>query len=370
MTAVTDPSASSLGRKLDGLAEWAASLRRREERDAYRRTQLIAALTQAMAQRAELQRAVRAQAFANYKRAARRRAHSTRRAGAGWLDRLLVKLGSLGQALVIARSGLWRETGRPLHDLRHMAAYARRGPNPQVVPLALVDQPWYLAANPDVAASGLSPLVHYIVAGRHEGRPPHPLFDPAWYRRHNGAALAATGLLPLEHFLQIGAAEGRDPHPLFSLAHYVSQRPELIESGVNPLVDYLETGWAPDLSPHPLFDPAWYRRQLTAEEAAQPPLVHYVTTGWRRGLKPHPLVDPAWCRAQYPDLALADLEPLAHFIETGAAEGRSPSPWFDLPHYVAARGGALDPDSNPLVDYLEGGAWSVGEARPGVPTGA
>ena len=36
---------------------------------------------------------------------------------------------------------------------------------------------WYLAQNPDVAASGMNPFLHYIVAGRAEGRMPHALVD-------------------------------------------------------------------------------------------------------------------------------------------------------------------------------------------------
>jgi len=366
----TTPAPSDLARKLAGLGDWAAAARRREEQDAYRRTQLIAGLTTALADRSRLLRDLRAQTFALYQASAARRPALRRAGGSRGLDHLLIKLGSFGQALVIARSGLWRGQGRRLHDLRHMAAYARRGPDPRVVPLALVDQAWYLAANADVARSGLAPLVHYLSAGRYENRQPHPLFAPLHYARRNAEALAGAGLTPLEHFVARGAAEGRDPHPLFDIAYYVAQCPALAESGEDPVVHYLETGWASDLSPHPLFDPAWYRRQLPHDEAAQPPLIHYLTVGWRRGLRPHPLFDPAWYLGQYADVAQGGAEPLTHFVESGAAEGRSPSPWFDLPHYVAARDADLAAEANPLIDYLDGGAWGVGEARPGVPTGA
>jgi hypothetical protein len=358
---------SELLRKLSGVAEWSGRLRYNEVREAHRRSQLITALMDSLAERAATRQALAGERFARYRAVAARNPAIGR--GTRGLDRLLARLGSLGQALVIARSGLWRQTGSFLHDLRHMAAYARRGPDPSVVPAALVDQAWYLATFPDVAASGLAPLVHYLVAGRYEGRSPHPLFDADFYRRHNADALAATGLDPLSHFVAVGAAEGRDPHPLFSLAYYVGQAPDLAESGMNPLVHYLETGWAPDLSPHPLFDPAWYRASLPVAAAAQPPLVHYLTAGAGEGRKPHSLVDPAWYRAQYDDVAAAGFEPLTHFVESGAAEGRSPSAWFDLPHYVAARGEALPAGINPLADYLLGGAWHVGEARPGLPTG-
>ena len=128
-------------------------------REALTRTELTLALHESLAARAELQAKLREQALAAYRA---RRLATSRRNGRPqqMVDRLLARLGSLGQALVIARSGVWRLTGRPLHDLRHMAAYARRGANPAVAPLAPFDQAWYLAAYPDVAARKTAPLVH------------------------------------------------------------------------------------------------------------------------------------------------------------------------------------------------------------------
>ncbi|MEO8115269.1 MAG: hypothetical protein ABI655_12860, partial [Phenylobacterium sp.] len=284
------------------------------------------------------------------------------------LDHLLLRLGSAGQALVIERSGLWRGAGDRLHDLRHMAAYARRGGDPGLVPPTLLDQAWYLAEYPDVARTRRSPLVHYIAAGGAEGRSPHPLFDARYYRDQNGADLDASRLSPLAHFVRVGAARGRDPHPLFDIGHYVGQQPDL-EAGEDPLSHYLRIGWRVGFSPHPLFDPDWYRGQLQGHADAEP-LSHYVTGGWSRGLTPHPLFDPAWYLSRYPDIAAAGIEPLAHFVLYGAREGRSPSAWFDLPHYVATRGADLAADANPLVDYLQGGAWRIGEAKPGFATAA
>ena len=44
---------------------------------------------------------------------------------------------------------------------------------------------FYRNANPDVAAGGGSPLVHYVLAGARQRRDPHPLFSTA-YQRHPG----------------------------------------------------------------------------------------------------------------------------------------------------------------------------------------
>jgi hypothetical protein len=74
----------------------------------------------------------------------------------------------------------------------------------------LFDTDWYLAQNPDVAAAGINPLVHYLRHGAAEGRDPNPLFDTDWYLAQN-PDVAAAGINPLVHYLRHGAAEGRDP---------------------------------------------------------------------------------------------------------------------------------------------------------------
>lgn len=336
-------------------------------REALTRTELTLALTESLSARVELEARLRDQAVAAFRARGLGRLRRNNRLSQ-MLDRVLARLGSPGQALVIARSGVWRGTGRRLHDLRHMAAYARRRANPAVAPLAAVDQAWYLATYADVATARAAPLVHYLVVGAREGRDPNPLFHGAWYRRENAAELAATSLTPLEHYVRVGAARGLSPHPAFDPAHYLAQAP-VLAAGDEPLAHYLREGWHAGLSPHPLFDPAWYAEQA-ADTGGQAPLAHYLATGWKAGLSPHPLFDPRWYIDQHAGVAAAGMEPLTHFLSNGGFEGASPSPWFDLPAYVEARGDALPPGVHPLIDYLRGGAWAVAEARPGFPTAA
>lgn len=339
------------------------------------RSQLSQGMADALAVRAEAFVQLRALSGRAY-RLARAGQVSARRRGrlSRTLDKILVRLGSVGRGAVIARSGLWPASspglGARLREVGAMAAYARRG-RPAAGPSpTLLDQDWYLASHPDVAAGSLNPLVHYLTAGGREGRSPNPLFDIRFYAERNAAEMGALGLTPLEHFVHVGAARGCDPHPLFSIEHYVAQHPTLIDSDENPLAHYLAEGWRLGLSPHPLFAPDFYRDQLDAPERETPPLVHYLTTGSERGLKPHPLFDPNWYRARHVDIVEAGLEPLTHFVTQGWKDGRSPSGWFDAAHYLAVRGLGLSPQVNPLIDYLEGGAWRVGEARPGFPTAA
>ena len=63
------------------------------------------------------------------------------------------------------------------------------------------------------------------------------LFDSAFYLRRN-PDVAAAGMEPLMHYLEHGARAGLDPSPTFSTTAYLAQRPELACTGVNPLYAY------------------------------------------------------------------------------------------------------------------------------------
>ncbi|MFN9849911.1 MAG: hypothetical protein ACK56C_16280 [Alphaproteobacteria bacterium] len=351
------PQASGLLHKARAVVERIGALKRdfdgahrlaheAEVREALTRSELSLAVQESMIQRAELEARLRGQAVAAH---AARYPSTTRRHNRlnQLADRILARLGPVGHAILIRRSGL--------------VSLPRSGSG-------LFDADWYLAANPDVVTRRLSPLVHYLTTGGREGRSPGPLFDDAYYRTEHAEGLAQTSLTPLEHYLRVGAAGATSPHPLFDPPHYLAQSPELAR-GEDPLSHYLREGGRLGLSPHPLFNVDWYVRQAP-ESADQPALLHYLAFGWRRGLSPHPLFDAAWYLEQWPDVAEAGIPPLLHFVARGGFEGRSPSPWFDLSYYVAARGADLPAGVNPVVDYLRGGAWKVSQAQPGAPTAA
>ncbi len=77
----------------------------------------------------------------------------------------------------------------------------------------LFDGEWYLAHNPDVAAVGIDPLVHYLASGASEGRPPGPRFDLAWYLGETPEA-GLPGVNPILHYLREGRGLGRTPRAL------------------------------------------------------------------------------------------------------------------------------------------------------------
>ena len=67
------------------------------------------------------------------------------------------------------------------------------------------------------------------------------MFDSQWYLQRY-PDVAATGVDPLQHYIQLGHAENRDPHPEFSTSRYREAHQSLVESGDNPLQHYLSTG--------------------------------------------------------------------------------------------------------------------------------
>ena len=86
----------------------------------------------------------------------------------------------------------------------------------------LFDRVWYLREHPDVAASGVDPALHYLVAGHPAGLDPGPGFCGAEYAALNGLSPEANPLVHYERtgrrsgarisFLQPGLADGRaDP---------------------------------------------------------------------------------------------------------------------------------------------------------------
>src|SRR5207302_50744 len=107
----------------------------------------------------------------------------------------------------------------------------------------LFDREWYLQRNPDVAASGVNPLTHYIKKGAAEGRDPHPLFDSDWYLERN-PEVAVAGTNPLSHYIYCGSAEGRNPNPLFDTEWYLQRNPDIVSSGMNPLTHHIHFGAA------------------------------------------------------------------------------------------------------------------------------
>lgn len=67
------------------------------------------------------------------------------------------------------------------------------------------------------------------------------LFDGDWYLAAY-PDVAASGINPARHYLRFGAEEGRDPGPRFSTSQYLERYPDVVRAGMNPLLHYLKFG--------------------------------------------------------------------------------------------------------------------------------
>ncbi|HEV2840339.1 MAG TPA: glycoside hydrolase family 99-like domain-containing protein, partial [Chthoniobacterales bacterium] len=244
----------------------------------------------------------------------------------------------------------------PLRHYLELGWREGRNPNP------VFDTAWYLARNKDAAGGQPNPLQHYVEHGAREGRDPSPLFDTNWYLANN-QDVEAAGLNPLQHYLEHGAREARAPHPLFDAVFYLKRNPEL--TGLNLVEYYVERGAAAGDSPHPLFDAAWYLAQNPdVAQAGVNPLLHYLDRGWLEGRDPHPLFDSNWYLAQNPELSATGMNPLVHYVKCGAAEGRNPNPLFDSAWYQN-QNAELEPKGiNPLAHYSLRGAAEGRDPHP------
>jgi lipopolysaccharide biosynthesis protein len=89
----------------------------------------------------------------------------------------------------------------------------------------LFDSAFYEEKYPDVKASGIKSLQHYIFFGSAEGRMPNPLFDPNYYLTRY-PDVAESGMIALHHYAEFGRREGRLPHPQFEKLPGVDQSAE------------------------------------------------------------------------------------------------------------------------------------------------
>ena len=218
----------------------------------------------------------------------------------------------------------------------------------------LFDSDYYLDRNPDVAALGMDPLVHYLTRGFAENRSPGPLFDNRYYL-HQMNELSETIENPLLHFLNHGR-EGLRPNLLVDPVHYVFHTPEFAESQLDPLFYFLQKGGKSDGfdSPSPYFDPQFYcRKYPDAAPHAHDPVAayrHFFQIGLTEMRQPSAFFDTGWYLDKAPILHEQGLDPLSHYHLFGIKEGKSPSPLFD-PEFYAKTSNA-DGEQDLFTHYL------------------
>ncbi|MFC3125222.1 matrixin family metalloprotease [Pseudoroseomonas globiformis] len=195
----------------------------------------------------------------------------------------------------------------------------------------------YLMANPDVAAAGQNPRLHYAEHGWREGRDPSADFDTAYYLRMN-PDIRASGADPFDHYLVHGQAEGRmiaaavvSPDARgFDAGYYYLANPDVARAGADAWTHYNSFGWREGRDPNGYFDGARYlARNPDVAAAGLDPLNHYMLHGAAEGRPMGNDFNGVAYLAANPDVAAAGLNPLMHFLEWGLLEGRSPqSEWL------------------------------------------
>jgi len=125
-----------------------------------------------------------------------------------------------------------------------LSHYLEQGTARGFSPHPLFDPGWYLERYAEIGAAGREPLRHYLEHGADEGRWPNRFFDGGFYLRgHPGVAN------PLIDYLETG----EPPHPLFDPAFYRRRYPEAVAGGADPLADYLAaTAAGEDRDPFPI----------------------------------------------------------------------------------------------------------------------
>ncbi|MEX2500368.1 MAG: sulfotransferase family 2 domain-containing protein [Wenzhouxiangellaceae bacterium] len=190
----------------------------------------------------------------------------------------------------------------------------------------LFDSNWYLRRYPDVRETGIHPVLHYVASGGAEGRWPHPLFDPACFRRRLDRAPAGDRTL-LEHYLSLPPRERPSPHPLFDSAWYRANNPEVLAEVADALVHFIRIGGRRAYPPHRQFDSAWYlARYPDVERNGVNPLVHYLNSGASELRDPNPRFSTRSYLEKNPDVAAARINPLVHYVVSGMREARAANP--------------------------------------------
>ena len=119
-----------------------------------------------------------------------------------------------------------------VHFLREGATQKRR-------PHLLFDTEHYVSKYGDQIGD-MHPLVYYLQKGSLT-TDPHPLFDTAFYLEAN-PGVAASGIAPLVHFVLYGAENKLSPHPRLIYKFYAASYPGVVPSGKNLLEHYLVNG--------------------------------------------------------------------------------------------------------------------------------
>jgi glycosyltransferase involved in cell wall biosynthesis len=177
---------------------------------------------------------------------------------------------------VIRRSGLfladWYRAQRPEATGDGVEHFCNLGWRAGARPNPYFDTAWYLAQNPDIAAAGVNPLLHYHAFGEAAGRDPAPWFQVSWYR-----AAYERGAGPcLAHFLERRFTGQVNPVPIFDGAYYLDTNDDVAAGGADPFEHFMVFGAAEGRNPAADFDVNFYRNRYAHYLNGENPLLHFL----------------------------------------------------------------------------------------------
>ncbi len=202
----------------------------------------------------------------------------------------------------------------------------------------LLDPVWYRNTYPDFRDAPVDAARHYLEYGAREGRDPSPLFNTKLYLNQN-PEVASSGMNPLVHYLRRGqdkpgpadvtstfaiAAEIRQllELNLFDEAWYLRTYPDVDGSVVNPLEHFCVYGWKEGKNPNQFFDTSWFAKKYLGSRLDENPVLTYALDNWRRGYSPSLVFDGDKYLEEHQDVRRADVNPLVHYLTYGRREGR------------------------------------------------
>ncbi|MEQ8379654.1 hypothetical protein [Parvibaculum sp.] len=179
------------------------------------------------------------------------------------------------------------------------------------------DSKFYLSRYPDVAASGIHPLLHYLRYGAKELRNPNAGFSAKFYLENN-PDVHSSGIDPFVHFVLWGRAEGRAGVPPGTAPCEAPLKPGI--QTVDEFDERIETIQND-------FDPDFYlSRYADVEMLNVDPLRHYLEQGAAELRDPSREFSTAYYLESNPDVASSGMNPFLHFLVEGRREGRLPQP--------------------------------------------
>jgi glycosyltransferase involved in cell wall biosynthesis len=249
--------------------------------------------------------------------------------------------------ILIEKSGLfdstwYARTYQAIHNFSTspLEHYILNGVSAATNPSPRFDTKYYLTSNPDVKKSGMHPFLHYLCAGRQEGRlrlPPSSSRESIRMRlitRANGCV--EVGQLHLaQHYYKVALqySDQFQKQIIYrSLAMLARKLPatQADLTGANEEAGF-ELQKPDDLDPHffslikasGLFDPIWYLQNYQAtHKIIGNPLEHYLSRGVATRTNPSVGFDTAFYLESNPDVARSPMHPFLHYLCAGNKEGR------------------------------------------------